>query len=128
MQVEEAAAPRPALGTKRIKAAVQEAQAEPGAGRSALGTRLLGRLQRDGLATIAEKRYAQQRSGSRGTGTASRAGTGSSGAARKSREELAAERAASRAAAEEERRAAREAAAALKAAAEEERRARQAQL
>ena len=130
------------FGTRKIKAAAQE-QAQP-ARRGVLGTQLLGR--KDGLATMAEKRYAQQQGGSRSTGTISRKGTGTTGrgtgttsAVRKTREELAAERAAARAAAEEERRAAREAAEAAraaareqaakaKAAAEEERRARQAQL
>lgn len=131
-----------AFGTRKMKAAVQEEQEDaPPARRSMLGTQLLGR--KDSLATIAEKRYAQQKGGTgtvgRGTGTVGRGGTGSSATARKTREEVAAERAAARAAveeerraareaAEEERRAAREAAAAAKAAAEEERRARQAQL
>ncbi|KAL4859873.1 putative plastid-lipid-associated protein 8 [Chlorella vulgaris] len=107
------------FGTRKIKAAAQEQQGEAARAGNRLGTQLLGR--RDGLATMAERRYQQS------TGTVGR-GTGSTATARKTREEVAADRAAARAAAEEERRAAREAAAQAKAAAEEERRARQAQL
>lgn len=105
------------FGTRKIKAAAaeeEEEQAAP-ARRSLLGTQMLGR--KEGLATMAERRYAEQQ-GSRGTGTRGTSQT----QVRKTREEVAAERAAAKAAAEEERRAAREAAAAAKAAAEEERR------
>ncbi|PSC67954.1 putative plastid-lipid-associated chloroplastic [Micractinium conductrix] len=122
---EEAPAPPPKrspFGTRKIKAAAQEEEQAPAPKRAPFGTQLMGR--KEGLATMAERRYAQQQSGSRGTGPAGGTGT----TARKTREEVAAERAAERAAAEEERQAAREAAAAAKAAAEEERRAKQAQL
>lgn len=124
---EEARAPPPKrapFGTRKIKAQAQEeaeeaAAAAPKRG-GLLGTQLLGR--KEGLATIAERRYAQQQ-GSRGTGTQNRGGSQSTGTqARKSREEIATERAAARAQQEEERRRAKEAAAAAKAAAEEERR------
>ncbi|KAL4445820.1 hypothetical protein ABPG77_009019 [Micractinium sp. CCAP 211/92] len=129
---EEAPAPAPKrapFGTRKIKAQAQQeveeaAAAAPKRG-GLLGTQLLGR--KEGLATIAERRYAQQQ-GSRGTGaraagTQGRGGSQATGTqARKSREEIAAERAAARAQQEEERRRAKEAAAAAKAAAEEERR------
>lgn len=128
---EEALPPkRSPFGTRKLKASVAD-EVEEEAAAPRRGSLLMGR--KEGLATMAERRYAQQQgsrgTGSRGTGTqarGSRDGTGTT--ARKSREEIAAARAAARAAAEEERRQAREATAAAKAAAEEERRARQAQL
>ncbi|PRW59283.1 putative plastid-lipid-associated chloroplastic isoform A [Chlorella sorokiniana] len=117
-----------AFGTRKMKAAAAEEEEEEEEARPArrpFGTQLLGR--KEGLATMAERRYAEQQ-GSRGTGSRGTQGRGArggsapapTGTARKSREEIAAERAAAKAAAEEERRAAREAAEAEKARAREE--------
>lgn len=114
-----------AFGTRKMKAAAAEEEEEEEArpARRPFGTQLLGR--KEGLATMAERRYAEQQ-GSRGTqGRGARGGSAPAaptGTARKSREEIAAERAAAREAAEAERARAREEAARAKAAAEEERR------
>lgn len=147
-EAEEEAPKRPAFGTRGIKSrggeeAASDDEASParrGSLIGTMGTQLLGG-RKEGLATMAEKRYAQQqggtgstmRRGTRGVGTQGRGaatqgtqGTGSP-VVKKSREEVAAERAAAKAAAEEEKRAAREAAAQAKAAAEEERRVKAAQ-